>query len=129
MHIKDFNHWSTYKKILDESIRPICGVREVRWCSLGHNVGSEIDGKGSAYTRPVVILKFTSNNTCFCVPLTTSEKQGKFMYDFTFQGQKISARLDQVRIVDVKRMKDRLGKLSQKDFNDLNEKVRKFIFN
>lgn len=128
MHLKDFDNWNIYKKNLDTTNRPMCSIREVRWCSIGHNVGSEIDGKGSAYTRPVVILKFTSNNTCFCIPLTTSKKQGRFMYEFTFQGEQINARLDQIKVVDVKRMKDRLGKLSQRDFIDLIEAVKNFIF-
>ncbi len=72
---------------------------------MGHNIGSEIDGKGIAFARPVLILKFVSTNTCLAIPLTHSQKTGKYMFPFEFKGEQINARLDQVRIIDVKRLK------------------------
>lgn len=127
MHIKDFDNWNNIKKSINDIDRPLCSIREVRWCAIGHNIGSEIDGKGESFARPVVILKFLSPNTCLTVPLTHSQKTGEYILEFEFQGEKIKARLDQVKIVDVKRMKKRIGKLSQSDFISLKTKVLNFI--
>ena len=45
-YIKDFDKWNNSKKLINENNRQVFGYpREVWWCSLGVNVGSEIDGK------------------------------------------------------------------------------------
>ena len=106
MHKKDFSSWIILKEKLDNEMgRPNIKVKEVRWCAIGHNVGSEIDGKGELFARPVIILKIVSTNTCLILPLTNSSKAGAFTFDFNFKGKDIKARLDQVRIVDLKRIR------------------------
>lgn len=46
MHKKDILKWSKLKLEIDGEIaRPNVKKAEVRWCALGHNVGSEIDGR------------------------------------------------------------------------------------
>ena len=128
MHQKDFEGWSKLKEKINDSVRPNVSVRDVRWCAIGHNVGSEMDGKGYAYARPVVILKFVSNNTCLVIPLTHSQKAGTHMYKMSFKNEIIHARLDQVKIIDTKRLKTRLGTLSDIKFNDLKDAVKLYLF-
>jgi hypothetical protein len=57
MYIKEFDQWNEVKKRIQSEQRNIY-IRsgEVRWCTVGVNLGSEMDGKGKSYTRPV--LKF-----------------------------------------------------------------------
>ena len=129
MHKKDFSTWVKLKEKLDLEIkRPNIKIREVRWCAIGHNIGSEIDGKGELFARPVIILKIISSNTCLVLPLTHSEKTGKYMLEFHFKNENIRARLDQVRIVDTKRIKSKIGELPSIKFELIKEKTKEFLF-
>ena len=49
--------------------------REIWWCSLGKNIGFEQNGKGEKFTRPVIVIKRLSLDTCLVLPLTTSKKR------------------------------------------------------
>lgn len=129
MHKKDFRSWIALKEAIDrETERP--GVRkgEIRWCAIGHNVGSEIDGKGTLFGRPVIVLQQLSPNTAFVLPLTHSAKAGAFVYEFEFQGEQIKARLDQARVVDLKRLKAKVGELSTPKLEELKRRAIAFLF-
>ena len=72
---KDFDKWNEEKKTIHTRVRaPFCHEREVWWCALGVNVGSEQDGSGVEYRRPVLVLKHLSKETFLAVPLTRSER-------------------------------------------------------
>lgn len=46
---KAFDDWNELKKKLDQNWRqPYVHHREVWWCSLGQNIGAEIDGKNES---------------------------------------------------------------------------------
>ena len=128
MHEKDFEGWSKVKEAINETHRPNVNVRDVRWCAIGHNIGSEIDGKGEAYARPVLVLKFISNNTCLVLPLTHSNKTGAHMLPLSFKDEDINARLDQIKIVDTKRLKTKIGRLSEDKVEAALDAVKSFIF-
>jgi hypothetical protein len=54
---KDFDRWNERKKIIhDSGENKLYHAREIWWCSLGVNIGSEQDGDNENYTRPVLIL-------------------------------------------------------------------------
>ena len=128
-HIKEFLTWIKLKEEIDkESNRPSVRAREIRWCAIGHNIGSEIDGKGDLFARPVIILKMISTNTCLILPLTHSSKEGKYMLEFEFKKELIKARLDQVRIVDIKRLRSKLGELPSEKFEMIRNKTKDFLF-
>ncbi len=129
MRSKDILGWSKVKVDIDkEEVRPDVKIGEVRWCAIGHNVGSEMDGKGELFSRPVLILKFISTNTRLVIPLTHSEKLGRHLLEVDFNGEKIKARLDQIRIVDVKRIKGRLGEISENKFKNIFSACKEFLF-
>lgn len=129
MHKKDFSTWLELKAEIDNEVnRPTVRKGEIRWCAIGHNIGSEIDGKGTLFARPVLVLRMLSPNTCFVLPLTHSTKVGSFVFPFDFQGEKIKARLDQPRVVDLKRIKTKLGELSDNKFNDISQAAESFLF-
>ena len=55
---KDFDTWNALKKhIHQKRFLAFVHAREVWWCSLGLNVGTEQDGKHTAFERPVLILR------------------------------------------------------------------------
>jgi mRNA interferase MazF len=60
MYEKNFEGWSKFKQKLDAHETPrslYFHEREIWWCSLGINVGSEFDGKNELFERPAVIVK------------------------------------------------------------------------
>ena len=76
MYKKDFDSWNKTKMRLNSEDQPRQFIRagEVRWAALGVNIGSEIDGKGRSFTRPVVVLH-AGNHMAMVVPLSTEVKK------------------------------------------------------
>ena len=75
---KDFDIWNKQKKLLN--IRNITNLyfseRQIWWCSIGCNIGSEIDGKHINFERPVLILKKVNKAQFIGIPLTSKKKIG-----------------------------------------------------
>src|SRR3989344_4990769 len=51
---KDFDGWNLQKQQLDSSSSRFYTVREIWWCRLGLNIGTEQNGRGRKYFRPKV---------------------------------------------------------------------------
>jgi mRNA interferase MazF len=76
--MKDFDSWNTLKKRIHDSERRLyVKEREIWWCNLGLNIGTEIDGKNKIFERPVLVLKGLSAESAFILPLTTKHSTGK----------------------------------------------------
>jgi mRNA interferase MazF len=117
---KDFKDWNTLKTELnDDAQRPYFHEGEVWWCSLGANIGFEIDGKNSNYERPVFILRKFNKETCWAIPTTSKEKIGRFYYSYLYKGKKFALNLSQVRLLDVKRLSRRAHVLSAKEHEEV----------
>jgi len=69
---KDFDKWNELKKETNSEETRLYTVREVWWCRLGVNVGSEQDGSGELFLRPVVIVRAFGPSICLVIPLTAS---------------------------------------------------------
>lgn len=125
---KDFDNWNEHKKAIDDTDAGLYFYeREIWWCSIGVNVGFEQDGKNEYFTRPVLILKKFSKDVFIGLPLSTSKKEGRYYFKFTFQGQKSNALLSQVRLFDAKRLKDKLGRLPKSIFKEIRQKVKDLL--
>jgi mRNA interferase MazF len=106
---KDFEKWHREKKIIDrKNPRVLFAEREVWICSLGANVGSEQDGKGSHFVRPVVIFKKFNRDVFWGIPMTHSQKSGKLYFDLTEELGGFAI-LSQIRLFDAKRLQYRLN--------------------
>ena len=116
--MKDFDGWSGEKKRIHASEdNKLYHEREMWWCSLGANVGFEQDGTGAQHQRPVLILRSMSRNTCYVVPLTTSLKRHKYRIDIgEVEGKRAVAIMSQMRLIDTKRLVNKLGFLDQNIF-------------
>ena len=76
---KDFDRWNSQKKgINKEDERLYFREGEVWWAHLGVNVGYEIDGKRSDFSRPVLILKKFNQFSFLALPLTTNERPNPY---------------------------------------------------
>jgi mRNA interferase MazF len=95
---------------------------------MGLNVGFEQDGKGQDYLRPVVIIKKFNNEVMWAVPLTKNSKKNKYYFTFMFNGKgPSSAILSQMRLIDSKRLKYKIGDISQVDLSLLKQKIRQLL--
>jgi len=93
MH-KDFEKWNQLKQRLDAIKNPpFFNEREIWWCSIGINIGYEVYGKGTLFTRPVLIIKKRSANTFIGIPMSTKLKPRPDFYHLTFNGQEVALML------------------------------------
>lgn len=122
---KDFDKWNTEKKQAHEEPSRLYTVREVWWCRLGVNIGSEQDGSGSFFLRPVVIARGFGADTCLVIPLTTSPRQHQLRIPVgEIQGKEASAILSQIRVVDTRRLVEKVGFLDEEVFRRLRKAAR-----
>lgn len=117
---KDFDGWNRIKKQTDTQTRiPFFYEREVWWCTIGINVGSEQNG-GEGFLRPVVVLKKFNGHMFWGVPLTGKRKTGKFYIPITTAGKhSSSAILSQLRLYDSRRLFKKMGTLSKEKYTTL----------
>ena len=94
---------------------------DIWWCSIGINVGVEIYGKGKYFARPVIIFKKFAANSFLGIPLTTQPKTGIWYIPLVYSNKKQYAILSQVRTFDSRRLRDKMGALSE----DVFEEIRK----
>ncbi|MFA5838590.1 MAG: type II toxin-antitoxin system PemK/MazF family toxin [Candidatus Paceibacterota bacterium] len=128
MH-KDFDSWNNQKKsIHSDGENKFYHSREMWWCSLGVNVGFEQDGTGEENQRPVLILKGFNKNVCLIVPLTTSHK--KNIYNISVgvvDKKKAFAIISQIRLIDTKRLANKIGMLDKTQFETIKKAVKDLI--
>jgi mRNA interferase MazF len=119
--IKRFQEWFAVKPKLDESNSkpPFTKEGQMWWCSVGENIGTEISGKSSNFTRPVVILKKLSRYQFMVIPCSTKIKEGSWYVQFNHRDKKQVANLSQARTVDFRRLTTLMGDLDNKDFIDI----------
>lgn len=127
---KDFLKWHKKKKeIHEDRPRVFFHEREVWFCYLGANVGFEQDGSGDDFLRPIIILKKFNNEVLWVVPLTKKRKKNhKYYFEFySKSGVGSSAILSQIRLIDAKRLKYKIGDMSASDFDAFKAKIRQLI--
>jgi mRNA-degrading endonuclease toxin of MazEF toxin-antitoxin module len=122
---KDFTEWQRVKQgIQDHNKHLFVAEREVRWCFVGLNVGSEMDGGGVRYSRPVLIIKKTTPNTCLCIPLTTKQGQGPDFVGIDLgDGVLRKAILSQIKLIDTKRLRELIAVIDEDQFQKIKRAV------
>jgi mRNA interferase MazF len=124
---KQFDAWNQLKTILHNSDKELYfKERDIFWASIGINIGYEQDGKGEIFSRPVLVVKKYSRNLFLGIPLSTQIKQGSF-FTFELNGNDSNALLVQARIYDVKRLENKIGKISAEEFKRLKIKLKELL--
>jgi mRNA interferase MazF len=131
---KDFNSWSQTKPVLHSKLTvPPIAEREIWWCSIGINIGNEMDGKNGdtkqkkQFTRPVLILKKLGRQTFIGLPLTTKLKDGTWYYPINVNEKEGRVIFSQIRMFDCKRLQRKIEKLSESEFSKVKKAFVKFI--
>jgi mRNA interferase MazF len=117
---KDFDSWNRLKQKLDGLPRvPNFRAREIWWCSIGTNIGSEICGKGDTFSRPVLILKRTGPSAFLGFPLTSKLKERPDYHRITIKGEPGDVQLAGIRALDARRLRTRIEKLPGHVFSEV----------
>jgi mRNA-degrading endonuclease toxin of MazEF toxin-antitoxin module len=126
----DFDDWNVIKQEIEFSDRLLnFSEGEVRWMSIGLNVGHEIDGKGYGYYRPVLILKKYNKTTFLCVPLSTSLKPDRYKISIgKIKGKESIVNVSQIRCADSKRLANRICNLNPDIFRFVKRKTSQLNF-
>ncbi len=117
-----YDKWNKLKQSIEKRKQIQFSEREILFLSMGQNIGFEQYGKGDDFLRPVVVIKKFSKNLFLGIPLSSKIKDGFFFHTIHFKERENSALLLQSKTFDSKRIKYRLAKLSNNEFNKLVEK-------
>lgn len=116
--MKRFQEWLGIKQKIDGSARqPLGAEGEVWWVSIGENVGQEIGGKSAEFSRPALILRRLSHNLYLVVPLTSQPHRGNWFVSFGYANRVSVACLQQIRVIDHRRLINRHGNISFEDYS------------
>ena len=134
--IKRFQEWFILKPKLDVSNHkpPFVSERDLWWCRLGENIGFESSGKGREFARPVIVIKKFSQKMFLVIPTTTKlnfsdgrPKEGDRFIKFIYNDITMLACLEQIRSIDYRRLKNKVGQLDYKDFNIIINNINKLF--
>ena len=126
---KNFNTWCKQKeKIQVFRKNKFYHPREIWWCNLGVNIGFEQDGTGKENERPVLIIKGFNKEICLAIPLTTSQKENKYYIKTgKIKNKEASVIISQIRLIDTKRLSNKIGILDKEKFGIIKKAVRNLI--
>lgn len=115
--MKNFDEWNFLKKKIEERYHvPFSNKREIWWCSLGLNVGTEQDGKNELFERPVLILKVLNRATVRVVPLTSKLREGKYRIVVSYNKLVGVVNISQIKTISTKRLSRKLARLDREQF-------------
>lgn len=93
---------------------------ELWWVICGENIGSEINGKGDMYLRPVLIYRKLSQAVFMGIPLSAQLwHQGEWFVHFKFHNKEQIAVLSQARVYSMSRLHRRIGALHKGDMHKI----------
>jgi mRNA interferase MazF len=122
---KDFDGWNERKRGLDRStFTDFVNEREVWWCSLGVNVGSEQDGSPDVFKRPVLVVRKFNKDMVLVVPLTSSPRRTRYHLAIRHDGQEFAAVLSQLRLISTKRLARKIYQMDGTLFAEVLARIR-----
>ncbi len=125
---KDFDGWNSKKNEIHlREVTIFFHEREVRWCSLGLNIGYEQDGKHENFERPVLILKKFNRQTALVVPITSRIKDNKYYICFKKDDELYSVIISQIKLISSKRLLRYMYKMDDKTFQCILQRVKEMI--
>ncbi len=121
---KHFDEWNKIKKKLQaNNSMPFFREREIWWYAAGENLGSEINGKGMKFSRPILIIRKYGKATFFGVPLSTQKLSGFWYCSITVNGAARCALLSQASSYSALRLYKKMDRVSETEFTKLCSKL------
>ena len=122
---KDFDKWNEIKKRTDVEQARLYTVREMWWCRFGVNIGTEQNGDEEKFLRPALILRSFGADACLVAPLTTSTRKHPLLVAIGLvDGREARANLSQIRVVDTRRLVEKIGFLEKDIFAGIRKAAR-----
>lgn len=117
-YLKSYLNWLYHKVNISEK-EYVSQIKEgeVYWCAIGENIGSEENGKGSDFCRPVLVFKKFNNQIFWGLPMSTKNKESKYYVKVTLKNIIQSVMISQLRILDTKRLDKKIGYISKADMD------------
>ncbi len=119
---KRFDLWNEKKKYVEARVHSenlYIHEREVWWCSVGVNVGVEIDGKNNDFERPVLVVKRFNGFMFWGIPLTSQARVDPTVLEVKHPLGSSFANLAQLRLFSTKRVLRKVGMVSECTFVDV----------
>lgn len=126
--MKRFDIWNEIKKAVEEKARGRFSEGDIWMANLGENIGVEEVGKGDQFLRPIIVIKKFNSEFGIGIPLSTTDKEGVHYFKFQFQQKTSNALLSQIKSIDAKRFKYRIGRVGKQVLEDIKTKARNLIF-
>ena len=125
---KDFDAWNKVKKVTHAEQPRLYTVREIWWCRIGVNIGTEQDGKGEWHVRPCVIMRGFGPDACLVVPLTTSPREHALRIPIgSVEGLSARANVSQMRVVDTRLLEAKIGFLEKSAFSRIRKTTKDLL--
>ena len=125
---KRFDEWNKMKKKLHFSNTiPLYHEREIWWLAIGENIGSEVNGKGKDFLRPVLVVR-KYGNLFFGVPLSSQPHQGIWYESFAYKNRTQFALLSQAGRLSANRLRYKMGRIPMPDYLRINNSLNKLLF-
>lgn len=126
---KDFSNWIKLKEKLHKSTHqsPYFKEREIWWCSIGENIGNEINGKNEHFSRPILVVRKLDKYSFLGIPLTSNKKVGSWYVSITHGKNTSTAVVSQIRHFDYKRLDKIMATLDEADFDRVMLALSAFI--
>ena len=110
-----------------DHVPPLLREGDLWWCSVGENVGIEVNGKSGDFTRPVIIVKKFGRLGFLGVPTSTKQRTGTWYVSFSHQRIEEIALLSQVRVFSYKRLHSKMGELDSADLRNVKEALARLL--
>jgi len=124
---KDFDGWNELKKkVHGENKSIFVHPRELWWCSLGTNIGVEIDGKNTFFERPILVMRVYNKEALLILPLTSKSKNDNYHYRISEFLGGTWVKLTQARVISSKRLVRKIGTISEINFSGIRNAFRKY---
>ncbi len=122
---KDFIRWHKKKCSIDLKTNTyLFRHREIWWCSLGLNVGSEEDGKNANFERPILIFKKFNRNLFLGLPMTSKVKDIPYHYTLTHGEKEYSILISQIRTLSSKRLIRKIRTVGSEEFSKITQRIK-----
>ena len=124
----DFDCWNSLKKKLHNNKGlAYAHPREIWWCSLGHNIGVEMNGKNESFERPVLIIKMYNKEKMLVLPITSKEKNDIFHFKIKAGDKNVWVSLAQSRVISNRRLLRKVDVLAEEGFEKVRNAFSKYI--
>lgn len=124
--MNDFDRWNKIKQKTNNS-NSLVMIKEgeICWCKFGLNIGFESFGKGEYFSRPVLIIKKFSKDVFWGIPLTSKYKEGSWYFYLNNHDKTLI--LNQMKLLDRKRLQSRITEISEKQLEEIKNKIIKLL--